>query len=293
MGMKTGLWKREKALEEESASKELNRRVRLFTTDTADALYIQPIKVLGLSTEGVVTLQYALKRAIENVFQIESRELGVETMGESDQPNILIYEAAEGSLGVLSQLVTDVKKMRQVFEEAYSICYFSKGKDLHPEKGPATYDDLLSYFNQRNHAIVDRHLIQDALEKLLVCEPSIVTNTLYEDYDLQYQRLEAERDPNSSTEQKFLKYLHDNKVRLPDNAQLKFSGYYVMPDFFYKPNVCIFCDGSVHDVPHVKDDDRQKRDMLIQAGYQVLSWYYKDALDEFVAKRPDIFFKVK
>lgn len=293
MGMKTGLWKREKALEEESASKELNRRVRLFTTDTADALYIQPIKVLGLSTEGVVTLQYALKRAIENVFQIESRELGVETMGESDQPNILIYEAAEGSLGVLSQLVTDVKKMRQVFEEAYSICYFSKGEDLHPEKGPATYDDLLSYFNQRNHAIVDRHLIKDALEKLLVCEPSIVTNTLYEDYDLQYQRLEAERDPNSSTEQKFLKYLHDNKVRLPDNAQLKISGYYVMPDFFYKPNVCIFCDGTVHDVPHVKDDDRQKRDMLIQAGYQVLSWYYKESLDEFVAKRPDIFFKVK
>jgi very-short-patch-repair endonuclease len=66
-----------------------------------------------------------------------------------------------------------------------------------------------------------------------------------------------------------------------------------MPDFFYKPDVCVFCDGSVHDKPQVKEDDSQKRDMLKKAGYQVLSWYYKDSLDEFVAKRPDIFFKVK
>jgi len=127
----------------------------------------------------------------------------------------------------------------------------------------------------------------------MVCEPSIVTNPLSEDYDFQYKRLEAERDPNSSTEEKFLKFLHTNKLRLPDNAQHKISGYYVMPDFFYKPDVCVFCDGSVHDKPQVKEDDSQKRDMLKKAGYQVLSWYYKDSLDEFVAKRPDIFFKVK
>jgi len=131
------------------------------------------------------------------------------------------------------------------------------------------------------------------LEKLLVCEPTIITNELFEDYDLQYQKLEAERDPNSSTEEKFLKYLHENKLRLPEYAQYRISGYYVQPDFFFKPNICLFCDGSVHDDPALKVNDQGKRDMLRQAGYQVLVWYYKESLEEFVKKRPDIFYKVK
>jgi very-short-patch-repair endonuclease len=265
----------------------------LFTTDTADALYIQPIKVLGLSPDGIITLQYALKRAIENIFQVESREIGVETMGDTDQPNILIYESAQGSLGVLSQLVSDVGKLNEVFKEAYSICYFRDGQDTHDKNEKATYNDLLSYFNQRNHAVIDRHLIKDALEKLLVCEPTIITNEFFEDYDLQYQKLEAERDPNSSTEEKFLKYLHENKLRLPEYAQYRISGYYVQPDFFFRPNICLFCDGSVHDDPALKVNDQGKRDMLRQAGYQVLVWYYKESLEEFVKKRPDIFYKVK
>ena len=291
MGMKTGLFKPEKVLESES--KEPNKRVRLFTNDTADALYIHPIKALNLTPEGVITLQYALKRAIENIFQVEQRELGVETMGDPDHPNILIYEAAEGSLGVLSQLVTDVEKFHQVVRNAYAICYFKDGIDLHPEKGPATYDDLLSYFNQRNHAVINRYLIKEALEKLLACEAQINSTGGKEDYEGQYQLLESKRDPNSSTEAKFLKYLYEQKLRLPDAAQHRIQGYYVQPDFFYTPNICLFIDGSVHDGLALKVSDQGKRDMLKQAGYQVLVWYYKDSLDEFVSKRPDIFYKVK
>lgn len=293
MGMKTGIWKRERSSDTSGNQNEEVKRIRLFTTDTADALYIQPIQVLGLTKEGIITLQYALKRAIENIFQIEPRELGVETMGETDQPNMLIYEAAEGSLGVLSQLVDNPGKIRQVFEEAYSLCYFRNGIDQHPERGPATYDDLLSYFNQRHHAIIDRHLIKDALEKLLACDATVQTNALFEDYDLHYRRLESERDSNSTTEYKFLKYLYDNKIRLPDNAQYKISGYYVLPDFFYRPNVCIFCDGTPHDTDSIRQDDKEKRDALKSAGYQVLTWHYMQPLDEFVGKRPDIFKKVK
>jgi hypothetical protein len=45
-------------------------------------------------------------------------------------------------------------------------------------QGPASYDDLLSYYNQRDHKIIDRHLIQDALQKKLrICSIEIQTNT--------------------------------------------------------------------------------------------------------------------
>ena len=68
---------------------------------------------------------------------------------------------------------------------------------------------------------------------------------------------------------------------------------FVKPDFHYKPNVYVFCDGTPHDDPAVKLDDRNKREALKNAGKQVLTWYYKDSLQDFVAKRPDIFKKVK
>jgi very-short-patch-repair endonuclease len=105
--------------------------------------------------------------------------------------------------------------------------------------------------------------------------------------------MQASRDPNSSTEDKILKFLYQHKLKLPDDAQPKITNMYVRPDFFYKPNVCIFCDGTPHDETQVKEDDSAKREALKNAGYQVLVWYYKDSLDEFVAKRPDVFKKVK
>jgi hypothetical protein len=86
----------------ESNIKEAFQLVKLWTSHLADALYIEPIHSLGLKPAGVITLQHALKRAIEGVFQIEPNEIGVVTVGDPHVPNILLYEAAEGSRGILS-----------------------------------------------------------------------------------------------------------------------------------------------------------------------------------------------
>src|SRR4029077_10528744 len=138
--------------------------VKLWTSNLADALYIEPIQALGLQPEGAITLEHALKRAIEGGFQVEPNEIGVGTVGDRKAPNILLYEAAEGSLGILSQFVEDVAVFRRVIEQAIALCRY----DDEDYKGPASYDDLLSYYNQRNHKIIDRHLIKDALEKLRI-----------------------------------------------------------------------------------------------------------------------------
>ncbi|MDI1231746.1 MAG: DEAD/DEAH box helicase [Methylobacter sp.] len=269
--------------------KEEYKRVKLWTSNLADALYMEPTQPLGLKSEGVITLQHALKRAIENVFQVESNEIGVITIGESDSPNILLYEAAEGSLGILSQFVENIEIFHQVIDQAISICRF----DDESYKGPASYDDLLSYYNQRDHKIIDRHLIADALEKLRICTIEIQTNTAFTDYDEQYQSMSRNLDPTSSTEKKFIDFLYKNGFRLPDAAQKRVDGLYVQPDFYYHPRIWVFCDGTPHDDPAIKTDDEAKRQSIMAMGDEVWVYYYKDNLADIIAARPDIFKKVR
>lgn len=295
LNLKNGYWQTKKQEAEDGKSDDI-KRIKLYTSTTANALYIQPVKTLSLQGDGngVITLMYAIKRAIENYFQVESNEIGATIMGEGDTPNILIYEAAEGSLGVLSQVVDNPSIYKAVMQEAFNFCFVKDGVEIPEEElVPATYDDLLSYFNQFHHQIINRNYIREALRMLKESTVEVLTSKSFNSYDEQYQALQAGRDPNSSTEDKFLKYLFANGLKLPDEAQPKIQNMYVRPDFFYKPNICIFCDGTPHDKNEVKDDDTAKRQALKDAGYQVLVWYYKDSLEEFVAKRPDIFKPVK
>ena len=295
INLKNGHWQN-KSQEAVEGHDDNIRRVRLFTTVTANALYLQPVKTLPLDggKDGVITLMYALKRAIESFFQVEPNEIGVTIMGELDMPNILLYESAEGSLGILSQIVENPEIFKAVMNEAYKICFMKDGVEIPQEElVPASYDDLLSYYNQIHHQVIDRNYIREALRMLKESTLEVLTTRQYGSYDEQYKALEAARDPNSSTEEKFLKYLYEKGIRLPDVAQPNIADMYVRPDFLYKPNICVFCDGTPHDNPSVKADDNLKRSTLKEAGYQVLTWYYKDSIDDLISRRPDIFKPVK
>ncbi len=288
LGLSTGEWKKERDLESPT-QREPIKRVMLHTSETADALYIEPVKAMGMTREGVITLQYAIKRAIENLFQLEPNELGVVTLGGDDAPNILLYEASEGTLGVLARFVESQDVFRQVIAEAIRLCRF----DDPDYKGPASYDDLLSYYNQRDHKIIDRHLIKPALDRLQACSLELITNQQFQSYDEQYKWLLGSVDPNSSTERVFLEHVHEKGLRLPDSAQKSVDGIYVQPDFFYEPDVWVFCDGTPHDDAHVKEEDQSKRQAILNRGDQVFVYYYKEDLAVRIASRPDIFKKVK
>jgi len=284
IGLTTGRWKKSN---QEEQSEEI-KRVQLYTTDTADALYIQPIKSLALEPDGVVTMQYALKRAIESVFQVESNEIGVCQMGDPKMPNMFLYEASEGSLGILSQFVENKDLFLEVVKEAYKLLRY----DDEDYDEPASYSDLLSYYNQRDHLRIDRFLIKDALEKLMSCQIELA-NASGKSYKEQYQTLMRSMDPNSDTEKKFLKYLYDNGLKLPDSAQKRVEGIYVQPDFFYEPDVWVFCDGTPHDKPAIKQKDKELREAIRNRGQQVFVYYYLDDLTQITSNRPDIFKKVK
>ena len=263
--------------------------VQLYTYNNADALYIQPISALKLDAAGVITLQYALKRAIETEFQIESSELGVQLMGDTDNPNIFIYESAEGSLGILSQLVSDKNAFHRIVKAASALCRF----DDTSYHAPASYEDLLSYYNQRDHRVIDRFLIQEALDMMMAATIEISSTSNFKGYDDQYRSLLNQYDSNSSLEKVFLDYLYANNLRLPDRAQARVDGIYSQPDFFYEPDFHVFIDGTIHDSADQKEHDRKVRQAIRNRGEQVWVHRYDQSLSDQIQKRTDIFSKIR
>lgn len=291
-----GRWLKQKDLEDPE-KRENNRKVRIIASNTADTLYIQPLENLGLSKTQIISLSYALKIGIERYFQIEESELGVSVIGNPESPNVLLYEAAEGSLGILSQLIEDSLKLKKVFEVAYEAMHFDLKTREETEEGKslpkASYDDLLSYYNQRMHDELDRREIKGVLEELMDCVVS--SKKEGKDREEQYNHLLESYDKNSSTELKLIQYLYKNCLALPDKAQVNVPEFYISADFVYNTkagSVLVFCDGSVHDNQKVKEDDSHKRALLLDAGYDIIEWHYTEPLDELVMRRKDIFRKV-
>lgn len=289
IGEETGLFRKHSF--ERDPDKERVEWVQLYTWDNADALYIQPIRALGLDEDGRLSLLYALKRAIEIEFQVESVEIGVAPMGDEENPNLLIYENAEGSLGILSRVADSPEVFRKLIKRAYELCRFED--EMYKE--PASYSDLMSYYNQRYHTKLDRFLIKEKLQMLAKCEvhpdPKAGQAEGY-DYGAHYQRLKQAYDKDSSTERMFLDYLYQHKLRLPDYAQYRHPDIYVQPDFLYETNgvrTWIFCDGSPHDEHKVREGDYEKRRAILRLGDEYWVYYYKHDLAEKIKERPDLF----
>lgn len=286
----TGIWKTKLPDNPNSGDDpEVCRKIKLTTSNTADALYLEPMRALGINSYGVLTLQYALLQGISRVFQVEPSELRAESMGVPEMPNILLYESAEGSLGILSQLVSDVKAFKNVINSAIELLRY----DDSSYKLPASYDDLLSYYNQRDHENLNRFLIKDALNRLLVCNMDIGKVEDGTSYNEQYKHLCITVDPQSTLEREFIDHLFKNGLRLPDQAQKPVAEMFCQPDFYYSPNTWLFIDGSVHDKLDIKERDLEQRQRLRSLGHEVLEYNYRETFDSFTAKRPDIFRKVR
>lgn len=293
---RNGKWLSNVELENEQTALN-NKSVMVFVRDTADTLYIQPLSNLELKADQVVSLSYALKRGIETIFQVEENEIGVRVVGNKESPNVLIYEASEGSIGVLSQLIQEPYKLKEVFEAAYQCIHFNVQTREETEKGKllprASYEDLLSYYNQRNHDILDRYSIRETLERLIDCDMSSVQDG--NDREQQYKLLLNAYDTNSSTELPLLKHLYNRGLALPDKAQVNMKDYYISADFVYNTQhgpVLIFCDGGIHLHENIKKDDLHKRTLLRDAGYDVIEWPHTESLEDLIKRRGDIFRRI-
>jgi hypothetical protein len=135
--------------------------------DRKNALLLQPSED-DLSQATLTTVQHALLRGIEAVFQLEEGEILAEPMPRREaRTGFLFYEATEGGAGVLTRLVSESERLAEVAREALDIMHFDITNGL-PEvattlvDAPGTacvaacYRCVMSYFNQPDHELLDR-----------------------------------------------------------------------------------------------------------------------------------------
>ena len=78
-----------------------------------------------LSQTALATVQHALLRGIEAVFQLEEGEILAEPMPNRDaRSGFLLYEATEGGAGVLTRLVGEPDRLAEVACKALAIMHF-------------------------------------------------------------------------------------------------------------------------------------------------------------------------
>ena len=146
--------------------------------DRKNALLFRPVGN-DLSEVTLTTVQHALLRGIEAVFQLEQGEMLAEPMPSRDvRSGFLLYEATEGGAGVLTRLVSQQTSLAEVAKTALQIMHFAVHDESLPESPTeladqpdtdcvaACYRCLMSYYNQPDHELLDRR-DEDARAMLL------------------------------------------------------------------------------------------------------------------------------
>lgn len=230
------------------------RRVVPYVEDSRNVLLVRPVAKLGI--EQMASLQAALKVAFQVVFQLEEDEIAAEPLPNVLTRNVLLfYESAEGGAGALRRLVDEPELWHRVAAEALRRCHLDPDTltELPTPSGEgceaACYDCLLSYRNQTEHQLLDRHASQPLLEQLRLATVS-VSPTIDDELDSMVE---------SSLEQEFLDYLRAHGYRLPDRSQVWVEQANTRLDFLYsQQKAAIFIDGPHHDDPrrHRIDDEQ-------------------------------------
>jgi len=287
--LESGEWKRDQAqnsLQKQDSNLDV---VNPYVWDTSNVLLIsRQNEAIPWNEEFQASLQYALQRGMEEVFQIEESEIASERIGHGEHRSLLFWEASEGGAGVLRRLVEESNCLAEIARSALDRLHFDPEKnDLKPTCVQACYECLLSYSNQRDYAILNRHLVLDILSEL--SKGITLSRSDSRDYDQHYQYLRSLTDTRSDLERLFLDFLYQTKRRLPDDAQKMITEYPTIPNFFYEPNICIYCDGSVHNEPDQRLIDNTTRNTLRDYGYRIIVIRYDRDLAQQIVENQDIF----
>lgn len=180
---RSGYWvKSEDESDEAEIQPDVERPVRIvpIVRDRKNALLIRFQEPEAYPPETIATVQHALMRGIEIVFQLEEGEiLGEPLPARDNRRAILAYEATEGGAGVLNRLIEDSTALGKVARQALYLMHF-ENVDEAIEAGSASllrtkadqacvrgcYRCLLSYFNQPDHELIDRQN-EEALQMLV------------------------------------------------------------------------------------------------------------------------------
>lgn len=263
------------------------QRIVPYVEDRRNVLIVRPVEELSLKT--MATLQYALKRGIEAVYQLEESELMAEPLPKADlRRSILLYESAEGGAGVLTRIATEPGALARVAAEALAIMHFTPSEDgswiadgLNQETDAngkpvceaGCYRCLLSYYNQPDHTNIDRQDLENEGKVLdILCRLTRSQGTVGSfGRTPEAQQGELERISGSSLEHAWLKYVEAHGYRMPDRGQESIECCKTTADFFYEDwKAAIFIDGPHHDSAKQAEADTAINRCLDGAGYYVV-----------------------
>ena len=253
-------------------------RITPFVEDTRNVLVLRP--KTDLSDEAMISLQYALKRGIEQEFQLEEAELAAEPLPDRDnRTTILFYEAAEGGAGVLTRLANDPSATARIAHKALEICHFTsksgdwtdftdlENQDEECEAG--CYRCLLSYYNQPDHPQIDRRNkdMLDLLCRLVRADRTSLaaSSSAGDSFD------ELMNVSTSSLEKEWLNYLKENGYHLPNRGQPYLEKFNTRPDFAYTNHqTLVYINGPHHEGQTQKTLDAEITQRLEDAGFTVV-----------------------
>lgn len=269
------------------------RRVVPYVEDRKNCLLFEPADDLPMNV--MASLQAALKHAIQVDFQLEESELAAEPLPSRDDRNlILLYEASEGGAGVLRRLADDHEALGRVARLALELCHFDpdSGQDRRRAEGAredceaACYDCLMSYVNQPDHLLLDRHAVKDFLMRLMRAE--VETSPAPRPRAGHLEQLM--RQCQSDLERQWLQFLEDSDLRLPSKAQVFIDACHTRPDFLYEESLtAIYVDGHHHDYPERKARDETQTGQMEDQGYMVIRFGHTDDWEEIVRRYPNVF----
>ncbi|WP_041522648.1 DEAD/DEAH box helicase [Gilvimarinus agarilyticus] len=294
----SGMWSKDEQAsqdqnDEASKSDRYVERITPYVEDRRNVLIIRPS---GYMDDSLITsLQYALKRGIEEEFQIEESELMAEPLpNRNERKAILFYESAEGGAGVLTRLLSDSKALARVAERALAICHYQLEKqgnyqNANQDCEAGCYRCLLSYYNQMDHTLIDRGSpeLLELLQALTGAHK--VPSTESRNHGEHYEHLHTLS--GSSLEQAFLQHLKQYGHHLPDDAQITIEKFQTRPDFIYRNhNAVIYIDGPHHEFPQRQKVDAALSAQLEDSGLTVIRFSKEQSSwPARIAQYPDIF----
>jgi hypothetical protein len=220
------------------------------------------------------TLRNAMVLGLSIALRQGPSEIRAFTRPSSDPTyvDILFYEATSGSAGALAR-VLESNTLREVVGHALESLHFSvTGDNLRPECATSCYECLRDFFNQREHAALDRHTVRDFLVWIRNATPQPVDTAAWD------TMIGNVSGAGANNERRFLELLRDNGLPIPSRHHygLPEDGVPIAEIDYQVGTVHVLVDGSVHQVKWVQELDTEKREALRFEGYTVIEFSMSD-----------------
>jgi len=261
-----------------------NQRIVPFVEDFRNVLILSPQQ--ELSQAAMATLQAALKRGIEQTFQIEDGELACEPLPNTDhRRRFLFYEAAEGGAGVLTRLANEPEQLAAVAKQALTLMHFEvpegdwSTEDLNLQEQQTEagekfceagcYLCLLSYYNQPDHALINRQ-DKEVLNVLVALANA----------DVRVKEAVQETAPDAENLKQWLLVLEQRQLRAPDALHVSLMQGQIQADAQYK---------SARALIFLSEPDAAVVAYCVDRGYRVVVFQSQAQWPEVFSQYQEIF----